>query len=337
MTKQLLLLAFTCSSLALAAQTLPKKYVLLEHFTNTKCPICASKNPAFYSLIQQYPHDVHHLSIHPPVPYNSCLIYLSNPTENVVRSNVYGIFGTPLVALNGALVPANTPMLPAATLQSALGKTSPISIQVQESGAAPVKTVQITVRTHGNVPAGAYKLYAAVAEKTVNYSSPNGEKEHYNVFRAMLPNVYGQSITLPPVGGSASFGYTYNFTPPSGWTSNFDSLYVLAFVQDTIAKEVLNSGTRFDGTVLGAEEAGAPQAIRVQPNPVTDQATVLLPEGEQAEQVALYALGGARVRYTAETAMTNAVQVPVADLPRGIYLLKIISRKGIYVGKMVKE
>ncbi len=335
MKKIALSLVFSCAALLLAAQALPKKYVLLEHFTNSRCSICASRNPAFYTLIDQYPNDVHHLSIHPSVPYNNCLIYLANPTQNNARTAFYGVNGTPRVALNGTLVPVAGQLLPTATLQAALGQESSIALEVQEAGAAPTKTAAVTVRVYGNVPAGNYKLFAAVAESTVNYTSPNNETKHHDVFRAMLTNIDGDNITLPATGGSATFNFTYNYTAPNGWTSNFDSLYVLAFVQNAATKEVLNSGTRFDPVFTDIREAAAPQSVRIQPNPATDEASVLLP-GEQVERVEVYSIGGSLMQTTFST-QADLVRIPVSALAPGIYLVRITGATGIYVGKMVRE
>jgi hypothetical protein len=335
MKKIALSLVFSCTALLLAAQALPKKYVLLEHFTNSRCSICASKNPAFFTLIDQYPNDVHHLSIHPSVPYSNCLIYLANPTQNNARTAFYGVNGTPRVALNGTLVPVASQLLPTATLQAALGQESPIALEVQEAGAAPTKTAAVTVRVYGNVPAGNYKLFAAVAESTVNYASPNGEAKHHDVFRAMLTNIDGDNITLPATGGSTTFNFTYNYTAPNGWTSNFDSLYVLAFVQNAATKEILNSGTRFDPVFTDIREAAAPQSVRIQPNPATDEASVLLP-GEQVERVEVYSIGGSLMQTTFST-QADLVRIPVSALAPGIYLVRITGATGIYVGKMVRE
>jgi len=335
MKKLSLLLVFSCAALALAAQSFPKKYVLLEHFTNSRCGICASRNPAFYTLINQYPKDVHHLSIHPSVPYSNCLIYLANPTQNNARTAVYGINGTPRVALNGTLLSAGNPLLPPATLQAALGQESPVAIEVQEGGSAPTKTASVTVRVFGDVPAGSYKLFAAVAESTVNYASPNGETKHYDVFHAMLTDINGDDIALPATGGSATFNFSYNYSAPNGWPSNFDSLYVLAFVQNTATKEVLNSGTRFDPVFTSTHGVAAPQSVRIQPNPATDEASVLLP-GEQVQRVEVFAIGGdlMRVEYSVQA---DLVRIPVTALAPGIYGVRIVGANGIYVGKMVKQ
>jgi hypothetical protein len=223
MKKIALSLVFSCTAILLTAQALPKKYVLLEHFTNSRCSICASRNPAFYTLIDQYPNDVHHLSIHPSVPYSNCLIYVANPTQNNARTAVYGVNGTPRVALNGTLVPVASQLLPTATLQAALGQESPIALEVQEAGAAPTKTAAVTVRVYGNVPAGNYKLFAAVAESTVNYASPNGEAKHHDVFRAMLTNIDGDNIPRPTAGPPTSircmYWHLYKMRPPKKYST----------------------------------------------------------------------------------------------------------------------
>jgi len=334
--KKFILLSFFCFlATALFAQGMPKKYVLIEHFTNSNCSICASKNPAFYNTINQYPDDVRHLSIHPPVPYSACKIYQANPTQNSARTSVYGINGTPRVALNGTLTPVTSQLLPVATLQAQLGQESPIVIEVAESGTAPNKTVEITVTSYGDAPAGAYKLFAAVAESTVNYNSPNGESKHHDVFHAMLPTIDGDSIALPAVGNSVSFNYNFTHTAPAGWTSNYDSLYILAFIQNTVTKEVLNTGTRFDPQFVGTGEAAKPQAVRIQPNPVQDEASVFLP-GETAQRVDVFAINGS-LAYTSRVQQTELVRIPTATLLPGIYLVKLVGEKGIYVGKMVKE
>ncbi len=335
MKKIALLFVFGCLSAALLAQSQPKKYVLLEHFTNSRCSICASKNPAFYNLIRQYPNDVRHLSIHPPVPYSNCLIYLSNTAENSSRSNFYGVNGTPRVALNGSLVPVSTPLLPPATLEAALNQQSSIGIRVQESGSAPNKTVSITVTSYATPPAGDYKIYAAVAESTVNYNSPNGESKHYDVFHAMLPGIDGAAITLPAAGGSVTVNYNYVHDNPNGWTSNFDSLYVLAFVQNTATKEVLNTGTRFDPVFTSAEEAAAPQAIRLQPNPAQDESSVFLP-GETIDRVEVFSLDGRLVWQDSRT-QRDLARIAVGDFKPGIYLVKLTGQSGMYIGKLVKE
>ncbi|MEQ1744708.1 MAG: Omp28-related outer membrane protein [Saprospiraceae bacterium] len=334
MKKYPLFVVFALAVFTLGAQSLPKKYVLLEHFTNSRCSVCASRNPAFYTLIHQYPNEVRHISYHPAIPYNDCKIYLANTTQNNARTAAYGVFGTPRVALNGNLVPIGNPLLPAATLQAAFGQQSPIAIEVEESGTAPNKTAIVTVRSFGDTPAGNYKLFVAVAERTVNYASPNGEQKHYDVFRSMLTSIDGDAITLPVKGQSDNYTFSYTHTQPNGWPSNYDSLYVLAFVQNTSTQEVLNSGTRFDPVFTDTDEAGEAQPVRIQPNPASEEATVLMP-GEQVARVEVFSISGGLV-FSDNQEQADRVRLPVSALEPGIYVVRIVGKNGLYSGKFVK-
>jgi hypothetical protein len=46
------------------------KKIIVEHFTNTKCSICASRNPGFHTNLSANP-TVQSISIHPSSPYST--------------------------------------------------------------------------------------------------------------------------------------------------------------------------------------------------------------------------------------------------------------------------
>lgn len=331
MKKLLFILVFGIYSVFGGAQNAVKRYVLLEHFTNSRCSICASKNPAFYSLISGYTADVHHIAYHPPIPYNSCIFYLGNTTENTTRTNFYGVNATPRVALNGTLVNGGSQLLPSATLTTAIGYTSPIHLRVTEtSGTNRTATVQIF--THTDVPAGNYNLYVAVVEKDVDYTSPNtGATEHYDVFRSMLPSINGTPVTLAAPGGSIT--QSFNYSVAAGW--NADQIYVVAFLQNADTKEVLNSGTKFDPLTVSSQEP-AVLSLSVQPNPVSETATAFIAD-DRAESLEVFDLSGQRISISLENQQSGAVSFSLAHLPRGIYVVKITGQEKVYTGKVVKE
>ncbi len=315
----------------LNAQNLPKKYVLLEHFTNSKCPICASKNPAFYNLIANYPDDVHHIAYHPPIPYNTCVFYLDNPTENSGRASVYSINGTPRVALNGSLAPVSGALLQQALLTAEIGETSPLSLSVTETGAGNARTVKIKAKSWATVPSGNYRIFAAVVEKTVNYNAPNGETVHHNVFRKMLPSLDGGAFQPPAAGQEIE--YTYDYTIASGWVAS--EIYVVAFVQNLTNGEVLNSGTRFDAPVSsGVSETARLQPLQLTPNPVSAQAIAWLPD-DNALTVEVFNSAGQPVA-TERQVEAGQVKLFTEHLPAGVYFVKIQGEKGAYAGRMVK-
>jgi hypothetical protein len=329
--KKIITLLFASAFLSTAfAQQSVKKYVLMEHFTNTKCPICYFKNPDFYALIQQYPNDIHHISIHPPVPYNTCVLYLANTTENTARSSYYGIPGTPEVAINGNLLVPTTPLLSADTLQHYLGKTSPMGIQVTETGTTN-RNVAINAHAYGTIPAGNYKLYAFIVEKTLNYNAPNGETVHYDVFRKAITSINGLSFNAPAAGQTVTYNLTYTLDP--SWQA--DQVYVTAFIQNVMTKEILNSGTRFDPVVSATGEAIVASNLTIFPNPASETATVQLKE-DVAATAELFSLDG-RLVLKYETAENNAMEIPVAGIAPGIYFVKVNGKVGVYSGKLIKE
>lgn len=320
------------SSFAIA-QNSAKKYVLIEHFTNSRCSVCASKNPAFYNLIgqAQYADDVHHISVHPMFPYPQCVFYQANTTENSAWVGLYpGVQGTPSIAINGTLQNPSTPMLTEAKLQSFLNQSSPLALQVTESGPNNARLANIKVKALGDIPPGNYKLFVAVDEKTINMQTPNNETVHHDVFRKMLSAVSGDAFTVPATGETLDFNYEYNI--PNTWNAN--EIYVLAFVKEIDTKQVLNSGTRFDPLLSGVDQAVV-ENVRISPNPVSGFAWVELSD-DVAQSVEIFASNGQRATLSFE-GQGNALSIPTNSLAPGIYFIKITGEKRAYTGKFVKQ
>ncbi|MBP6809954.1 MAG: Omp28-related outer membrane protein [Saprospiraceae bacterium] len=316
----------------LNAQESAKKYLLIEHFTNSNCGNCPNRNPAFFNLIgqAQYADDVHHVAVHPMFPYPQCVFYQANTTENTAWASLNAIQGTPTIVLNGAKQNPSNPILTEAKLQTYLGQTSPLYVQVSESGPSTARLVNVKAKALGEIPAGNYKIFVAVLEKTINQTTGNGESVHHNVFRKMLSAVTGDSFTAPTVGETAEFNFEYSIA--NNWNAN--EVYVLAFIKEVDTKQVLNSGTRFDPALSGIGEAAATQ-IQISPNPSSDFAWVELAD-DVAQTVEVFAATGQRVSVSFEN-QGNALSIATASFAPGIYFVKIAGKKGEYVGKFVKE
>ncbi|HHH50423.1 MAG TPA: Omp28-related outer membrane protein, partial [Saprospiraceae bacterium] len=220
-----------------------KKIPLVEHFSNTRCPICASKSPALNNTLKANEGKLHHITYHPPYPYDDCIFYLANKAGNQGRANYYNVPGTPRAYLNGVKT-SGSKLLPEESLASALELSSPVGIIVTEdviAGNNTMHTAEITLKTLGDKPDGNYKLYVAVVEKKIDYNAPNGETVHHDVFRKFLNfnTSSGQDIALPAKGDSLVLNF--NFTIDNNWQE--EEIYVLAFVQNDSDKSILNSGT----------------------------------------------------------------------------------------------
>lgn len=233
-----------------------QRYVLVEHFTNTVCGTCASKNPAFYNLLNTATNigKYHHLSYHTPWPFPNCVLYQANTAEQDFMYDYYAIEGTPTVYLQGSQVPYGSTLLSQAQLNPYLGQTSPIQIKVTESSNGSTRNVTVRIKTTGIMPAGNWKIKGAVAEKDLVYTAPNAETTHKNVFRKMIPALGNNGAVFTPAIVGSEVLLTYSYTLQTGWDAA--KIYSLLWIQNADTKEVLNSGTAFD-LLLDATTAAA--------------------------------------------------------------------------------
>lgn len=314
--------------ISLNAQQQAKRYLLLEHFTNTRCGICANSNPGFYNTIAGYEGDYHHIAYHPSVPYSNCIFYQANTEENSARANYYTIFGTPRVFFNGTNGVSGG-QVSASMLEDRIGQTSPLAIQVRETGNSN-RQVEVEVFSVDNPPVGDLRLFVAVVEKEIQYNAPNGETLHHDVFRDMLTDKDGDPITLSAAGGSVVA--SFNFAVQSGWQEN--EVYVLAFVQDYSTKEVFNSGTRFDPVINSTgEELGG--TMRLYPNPAMEEAVVEFPN--VVTGVLAVRNGFGQTVLTQKAAGQRKARLDVQGLPAGAYWVSFESEKGHWVKPLFKR
>lgn len=270
------------------------------------------------------------MTVHPPIPYSSCLLYQANQSDNTQRSNFYGIIGTPTLVING-ITKKSLGSVNAATLNMELNKTSAIEILVKESGKNN-RSATIEVKTHGNKPNGNFRLYVAAVEKELNYASPNGEKIHHNVFRDFLSAADGDSFDLPNTGQSTT--KNYSITIPSQW--NESQIYMLAWIQDADTKEVLNSGTIYDA--LSSQEDIPLAQLSLAPNPVDDLLKLSWVNSLSSQlQISITNFLGREIYFTQLNATERHFNLPVADYPKGIYFVRIQSGNYKATRKWIKN
>ena len=239
-TKLTTLLAFTfCAGSAFAQAP---KFVLLEEFTGMNCPPCAAQNPGFNtSILVPNPMVVHHIAYHPSWPgVDNMYTYNKPPVDSMV--NEYLVSGVPDCIMLGNQKHAG----PAAYVQSDIDNEfsagSPIKVQAVDTiTTGTTHGVVVTVSTVGLVPSGTYRLRTVITEYLHFATAPgtNGEKDFPNVFRKMMPDWAGDHITLPAVGSSVKFSYSYTEDPL--W--NMSNVKLTSYVQDVNSLAVLNCGS----------------------------------------------------------------------------------------------
>jgi Secretion system C-terminal sorting domain/Outer membrane protein Omp28 len=338
MKKLATFLLFSVFSSFLFAQNPVKKNIFLEHFTNSKCSTCASKNPGFYAIINTAANaqKINHVAIHPSTPYDDCIYYLANTVENNAWAATYGIQGTPKVFTNGEAGTGNA-LITQAKIDAAALLTSPIGIEVVETEQAngtDVK-VEVTIKTVDSaIPTGNFKLFVAVSEKTVNQPAPFLEPIHHDVFRDMLPNSTGETVILPAVGQSIKFSYIY--TIASGWKK--DQMFATAFVRNMADKKVLQSANKLNSITLGAAQVIDNQQVSLFPNPATDELTLTFdPNLVKFQTAEMFNSAGQKVIFSTKNQTAGKLSLDVKNLENGVYFLKMQTDNGVIVRKFLKN
>lgn len=315
----LVTLLLTATLTTVFGQQLPKRYIFVEHFTNTRCGSCALHNPGLKQRIDDNPGQVHHISVHSEIPYQACEFYQHNTVDNNYRKDIYGVFGTPTTFTQGVAERFGGGILLQEHIDSLNDEVSPIRIVVEEELVAGVNNIDIEVETHAALNNDKLKLYAAVVEQRVNYNAPNGETLHYNVFREMLPANEGEPYSPAPVGSSVSFNYSVAID--SVWDPA--EVYVVAFIQDTTTNEVINSGTKFDDEqqTVSALEPNAVNTLHIYPNPANNVLTLQVKEGQQETFYEMTDIHGKAVLSGHFTGAGHTINT--AALPTGMYILRL--------------
>ncbi len=231
-----------------------KRYITVEHFTNTLCSSCRASNPQLFTSLENNPGEVHHISIHSEVPYSACIYYQYNTIGNNTRKNLYGINSTPTSITNGqtrGVGGAN--LLPQSRIDGLKNASSPLRIQVAENISGNMLNVTVRVKTFSQVTNPNLRMFVAISEQETMYNAPNGETEHFNVFRTMLPNNSGMPFAPAAVGSTSINNFSIAIDPI--W--QLGEMYAYVFIQDTVTNEIWNSGTKFDlileSNVIGAD------------------------------------------------------------------------------------
>lgn len=298
------------------AQPVPRT-VVVEHFTNTKCSVCASRNPSFYQTLSQQ-NDVLHIAYHPSSPYSACGFSKHNPVENDSRTNFYGVYGsTPRLVIQGNVVPANANYASAALYTPYAGVFSAFDISVKTQRSSDSLFVRIAIRQVDTfAAANSLALFAGIAEDTVQFSGGNGEKTHYDVFRK---SVFGTTpLALSGLGQVGdSLVLTQSLPLHTAW--NPTRLYAYALLQ-TPTKSIIQAGK---SPVAQATQTSIPQPntselLRVFPNP-TQGWLGILPAQAKPLTVSIYDMQGNLIH---EERVEASRYLDLRSLANGQYYLR---------------
>jgi hypothetical protein len=326
-----LLLLAAVLPIMVEAQEVPKR-IIVEHFTNTRCGICSSRNPGFYSNLNNQ-EGILHISFHPSSPYSNCLLHQANPGENDARTNFYNIYGgTPRLVIQGEVLSSGANYASATIFDNYLNQTTPISLttyQTKEDGQINI-TLVITAEADNTI--GNASLLLAAAEDVVFYDAPNGENEHYDVFRKTFTgNATDYSVTVPATAGETNI-LNFSLTPESDW--DFARLFAIAILQHSDDKSVIQSTASNPGDNEPLVGTTQPNTLltSIFPNPVNSLLQVKLAEAVPAK-AQLFNTQGSLLQQQSFNGQTT---FDLSDYPSGIYWLEVSTETEKAIRRIVK-
>jgi len=322
------LLHFTLSWLSFfSLNSQVQKINIVEHFTNTSCSICGANNGSILNSVQSS-NNVIYVSYHPSAPYADDVFNVTNKTENDDRTKWYGQYGsTPRTIVNGVFQPYSTLTGKLSSISSDLSNFQ-LSL-TQRNYKTDSFEVKLVVRKVNQDTHKFVSVFLGVIEDTINQTTKNGEKSHYNVFRKALTTVSGDSIPISAFNGDSLVIWRY-YKADLAWVNK--RLNTVGILQAG-NKEVLNSTLAVKSTVSNSNSSSIssfdPSSFKsVFPNP-TD-GLLNLPFSA-IEDVTVSTLEGRRILYFTKSKIINQ-QIQIQGLPSGIYLLEINAEgsKGVY-------
>lgn len=181
------------------------RMVIIERFTSSTCPPCASNNPIMDAFLSSQDADkIIGISYHMnwPAPGNDPM-YLYNPNDNNTRRSYYGVNSIPQAKMDG-IVAVDPPYSNASLTSFFNSRTnilSPVTVVVTDSTFGDSIRVRARIYCEVYLPNPLVTVHFAIMEKHIHYSSPpgtNGETDFYDVMRRMMPNGSGSSVILLP-------------------------------------------------------------------------------------------------------------------------------------------
>jgi hypothetical protein len=312
---------------------------LMEEFTSSTCPPCATFNATFDPLLLSIPANV------PASKFNVIKYQMNWPSpgndvcynnEGNTRKTYYGVTGIPDHITNGMVgTTGNAAEIAASRVDPAFMDITGTYVVKKDSLIADV-----TITPHFTQTGGNYRVHMASLE--YSYTNPGAtttQKQYYHVMRNMAGFGSGITVTSWTDGVPQKFRWAYKFTTgtPTQFSNTFWSSPItgslIVFVQNNNNKSVLQSQAMPATWPANIENKNSViSQSSIYPNPATDHTTIAF-KLESASNVGVQVLDAlGRVVYNiAEQKMnagTQAFEINTLNFSAGIYTIKVQSENG---------
>lgn len=316
------------TTIHVAARTVTRR-VLQEVFTSSTCPYCRPFNDSLqrYNRRPTSPPFVHlsyQQNIPGPDPYTT--------PETIARYRLYGAYGAPAMKSDGQTFTDARYAPFDSTMHAIAARPAYLDLQVSYQVHGDSVTATAQVLPHAGLDPNRWRLYFVIAERsTRNNARTNGETVFYDVVKKMLPDQNG--TLLPALASGQLHTQTLSYVFPAGHTvESFDSLDVVAFVQNPYSRQVLQATRGLRDGVLATAPAAAEQelAFELVPNPAPASAAAIrlhLPRASTVTAEVFNALGQ-RVFSAAPVLPAGLHSLPLKVARPGVYSVRVRSDRG---------
>jgi hypothetical protein len=291
---------------------------VVEHFTNTKCSICANRNPGFFSNLNSTT-GFYHISIFPSAPYSSCPLSIQNKIDADARTNFYSVYGgTPRLVINGSVIPSSANYALPALFTPYQNLTSSFQIKAVDVkfGVDSIQTMVTIIKVDTSSMLTA-KLFVGLFEDTVFINGGNGETKHYNVFRKASTTPQGNLITLPALVGDS---VVLKFSSMVNIVWDFNRIYSFALLQNPTSQQLIQSEKSTLASASTGINSNMMNALNISvfPNPCAEYLKINAPQSGNYT-LEIFATDGKKML---TKTFENSTTIQTVNFPIGTYILK---------------
>lgn len=332
---------------------------LIEEFSSSTCPPCASFNSTFDPLcvsmaVNTTGTDINVIKyqMNWPSPGND----RSYNSDGSTRRTYYGVTGIPDHFVNG-LTSQISDLGTQLTSSKALKSFIDMSVNYTVDTARNKMGVIVTV-TPRFTKSGSYTVHTVVMDKYYeNTANTTGQLKYYHVMRKCLPSGSGHPVSAWADGVAQSFvdtGITYtngNYTlgtssyPTQGdnkfWANPYAGSEVVCFVQDNATKSVMQSVFALPAGTISVSTLAKVDGISIFPNPTKGSANLKFNLQEEGNvSVSLMEYTGKMVSEIVNENMTPGVKnvnINTKGIVPGNYIVLISTVGGNRVERLTVE
>lgn len=317
------------------------KKPLLEIFGGSNCSACAplARDMDIFTEAWNFNDYLGHIS---HIDYQS---FTNEPSDNAdaqLRDSFYSVSGYPDEQISDIsdfkdifLDDFNKTFQPFLDYDNSPISVTPsfLEMTISASQVWDELSVDVTINPLKDINSTSLKMYIAVCEHSYNYTGGfTSQTEFKHVMRKMLPDGNGTVLASLLEGVSVNHSESYTFTTGNVSAGSYNlwegmhNLEIVAFVQDTVTEEVLQSASiRSDN--INSIETVAPDETTIYPNPSSGIAYINLGNryynSLQVINITgkiLYELNGLENQ--------RQIRLDLSNYASGAYLINMISDNG---------